>query len=367
VSAIDPEPGSTGRRPPVKAGDASLEHRYHGAVEGLRTVDTNGNSVDVSIIVVAWNVKKLLQECLESVYEETKGICFEVIYVDNASKDGSVEMVRERFPDVRILENQENKGFIKANNQGIEIARGRYVLLLNSDTLVLDNAIAKTVRFADAHPDAAVVGCRVLNPDRTLQRTCFMYPSALNTFLAATYLYKVFPRSRFFGREHMTWWAFDGVRDVETVCGCYSLVRREAIDQVGLMDETYFVYGDDPDWCFRFRKAGWRIMFTPDPQIIHYGGQNTSQMARRFRWQLEGSKLIFMRLHGCRWTFLLARFFAGLFFLLRVPYWLFKAALRRDGRKMAIARAGTYLIGGFYCLLNWKKLLMNKDVVGDRL
>jgi hypothetical protein len=327
----------------------------------------SANSVDVSIIVVAWNVRKLLQDCLESVYAQTKDTRFEVIYVDNASQDGSVEMVKDRFPDVRIIENQENKGFIKANNQGIEIARGRYVLLLNSDTVVLDNAIAKTVQFADAHPEAAVVGCRVLNPDRTLQRNCFMYPSLLNAFLAATYLYKIFPRSRFFGRERMTWWDFDGVREVETVCGCYSLVRREAIDRVGVMDETYFVYGDDPDWCFRFRKHGWRIMFTPEPQIIHYGGQNTSQMARRFRWQLEGSKLIFMRLHYSRWTFPVARFLAALFFLLRVPYWLGKAAVRRGARKVAFEKAGTYLIGGFYCLLNWKKLLMNKDVVGDRL
>jgi GT2 family glycosyltransferase len=323
--------------------------------------------IDVSIIVVAWNVKKLLQDCLESVYEQTKDIRFEVIYVDNASKDGSVEMVKERFPSVHIIENQENKGFIKANNQGIEIAQGRYVLLLNSDTVVLDNAIAKTVQFADGHPDAAVAGCRVLNPDRTLQRNCFMYPSLLNALLAATYLYKVFPRSRFFGRERMTWWAFDDVRDVETVCGCYSLVRREAMDQVGVMDETYFVYGDDPDWCFRFRKAGWRIMFTPEPEIIHYGGQNTSQMARRFRWQLEGSKLIFMRLHRRRWTFPLARLLAGLFFLLRVPYWLSKGALRRDRRKEAFEKAGTYLMGSFYCVLNWKKLLMNADVVGHRL
>jgi len=327
----------------------------------------NASSVDVSVIVVAWNVKKLLQDCLESVYEQTKDVCFEVIYVDNASQDGSVEMVRERFPDVRIIENRENKGFIKANNQGIEIARGRYVLLLNSDTLVLDNAIAKTVQFADAHPDAAVVGCRVLNPDRTLQRTCFMYPSVLNTLLAATYLYKVFPRSKFFGRERMTWWAFDDAREVETVCGCYSLVRREAIDQVGVMDETYFVYGDDPDWCYRFKKAGWRIMFTPIPQIIHYGGQNTSQMARKFRWQLLGSRLIFMRLHGNRWVFPLARIATALFFFARMPYWFIFGVLRKSDRRGAFETAGTCLRGGVYCLVGWKRLLMNREIVRDRL
>jgi len=128
--------------------------------------------------------------------------------------------------------------------------------VLNSDTIVLENAIAKTVRFADSHPDAAVVGCRVLNRDGTLQRSCFMHPSLANGFLSATYLYKMFPRNRFFGRQHMTWWDFDSAREVEAVCGCFSLVRMSAIAKVGVMDETYFVYGDDNDWCFRFRKAG---------------------------------------------------------------------------------------------------------------
>src|SRR5687767_9827816 len=136
--------------------------------------------MDVSIIVVAWNVRELLRNCLQSVYAETKGIEFEVIYVDNGSTDGSVEMVRQEFAPVRIIENPDNKGFIRANNQAIELARGRYVLLLNSDTLVLNDAITKVVGFADQHLEAAVVGCRVLNPDLTLQGNCFRFYSTLN-------------------------------------------------------------------------------------------------------------------------------------------------------------------------------------------
>jgi len=323
--------------------------------------------VDVSVIIVAWNVRQLLHDCLKSVYEKTRDVDFEVIYVDNASEDGSVEMVKEQFAEVRIIENDKNKGFIKANNQGIEIAQGRYVLLLNSDTILLDNAIAKTVRFADANPDAAVFGCKVLNPDRTIQRTCFMYPSVLNMFLAATYLYKIFPKSRFFGREHMTWWGFDEARQVETICGCFSLVRKEAIDQVGLMDERYFVYGDDPDWCYRFKKAAWKVMFTPDGRIIHYGGQTTSQKARAFRLQLEGSKLIFMKLHRSKAAFPFACLMAALFFFLRVPYWLTVGLLRRKEGRRSIEHAVTYLIGSCYCLTNWKRLLMNREVLKGRL
>jgi GT2 family glycosyltransferase len=285
--------------------------------------------MDVSIIIVAWNVRELVRDCLKSVYEQTRGVSFEVIYVDNASEDGSVEMVSRGFPETRVIENEENKGFIKANNQGIKISRGRYVLLLNSDTIVLDNAIAKMVKFADVHPEAAVVGCKVLNLDRTLRKTCFMYPSILNMFLSATYLYKLFPESKFFGRERMTWWDFSDVREVETVSGSCSLVRKQAISQVGLMNEIYFVYGDDPDWCYRFKKNGWKIMFTPDAQIIHYAGQTTRQMARVFRLQLHGSGLIFMKLHRSVLTFLLARFLTALFLLLRTPYWFLRGMLRK--------------------------------------
>ncbi len=317
--------------------------------------------MDVSIIIVAWNVKQLLYDCLKSVYEQTKGIDFEVIYVDNASVDGSVDMVKNEFPEVRIIENEENKGFIKANNQAIEISTGRYVLLLNSDTIVLDNAIAKTVTFADRHPDAAVIGCRVLNPDRTLQRNCFMYPSVLNMFLFASYLYKIFPQSKFFGRDRMTWWNYDTAREVETVCGCYSMVRKEAIDKVGVMDERYFVYGDDPDWCFRFHEKGWKIMFTPEPEIIHYGGQNTKQMKRQFRWQLHGSVLLFMKLHKSKAAFPFACLMTALFFLIRFPYWFLKGIIPGKDRKSCMETATTYLMGGFYCLTDWTRLLMNRD------
>ncbi len=318
--------------------------------------------MDVSILVVAWNVRQLVYDCLKSVYDQTKGVDFEVIYVDNASKDDSVAMVRSTFPAVRIIENSENLGFIKANNQAIEVATGRYVLLLNSDTIVLDNAIAKTVRFADEHEDAAVVGCRILNADRSLQRDCFMYPSAFNMFLSATFLNKAFPRSRLFGREYMTWWDFNDVREVETICGCYAMVRRKAIEQVGVMDPTYFVYGDDPDWCYRFKKAGWKILFMPNAEIIHLGGQNTKKSPDQFLLQLYGSKLIFMRKHRGILSFVLACLATALFFFIRAPGWLVMGLFSKKEAR-CFERAKVYLIGGFYCLTDWTKLLMNREIV----
>jgi len=324
-------------------------------------------TLDVSIIIVNWNTRDILRDCLRSVYEQTQAITFKVIIVDNASRDGSAEMVKEEFPQAILIENSQNRGFAAANNQAIKTAGGRYVLLLNSDTVVLDNAIAKAVKFADEHPYTAVVGCRVLNRDYTLQRTCFIYPSLLNTFLAATYLYKIFPKSRFFGREQMTWWDYNDVREVEAVCGCFLLARKEAIDQVGRIDEKYYVYGEETDWCYRFKKNGWKIMFTPGAQIIHYGGQTTKRLPDKFLLQLYGAKLIFIRKHKSKPAFFLARLLTALFFSVRVPYWLVVEIFGGSKNKQPIAATKTYLKGAFYCLAGWKNLLMNKNAVKDKL
>lgn len=319
--------------------------------------------MDVSIIVVAWNVRELLGNCLRSVYDQTKGIDYEVIYVDNGSADGSVEMVRKDFPQTRIIENQDNRGFIKANNQGIAIAKGRYVLLLNSDTVVLDNAIAKTLRFADSHPKAAVVGCRVLNADLTLQDNCYRFYSTLNMLFDVFWLSRAFPRSGLFARKYYGGWNFDTEREVDVVVGCFSLVRMEAIRQVGVMDETFFVYGDDIDWCYRFVKAGWRVHFTPAGQIIHYRGQTTKKGANRFALQLFGSVLINVKKHCSGLTFLGCRLLTACYFLARVPYWLAKAIWPAEGRERALLSARTYCLGCFFSLFDWTRLVMNREHV----
>jgi GT2 family glycosyltransferase len=241
-------------------------------------------SVDVSVIIVSWNTRGLLEDCLRSVYEETRSIECEVIVVDNGSSDGSVEMVRRRFPQATLVANRINRGFAAANNQGMAAAVGRYFLLLNSDTKILDRAIEKTVAFADLHPDAAVTGCRVLNPDRSLQPTCFMFPSLLNWLLLSSYLPRVFPRNRFFGREQMTWWQRNDAREVDVVTGCFMLVRRDAIAQVGTMDERFFMYAEETDWCYRMSRAGWKRRFMPEAEIIHVGGASAAKWgARRAR------------------------------------------------------------------------------------
>jgi GT2 family glycosyltransferase len=301
--------------------------------------------MDVSIIVVNWNTKSLLRDCLASVYEQSRGVDFEIIVVDNASTDGSKEMIRNDFPKVVLIENNKNSGFAAANNQGINVAKGRYVLLLNSDTIVLDDCIANIVSFADTQPRAGVVGCRVLNSDRTLQPTCFMFPSVLNLFLSSSYLYKLFPKNRFFGRERMTWWNANDVREVDIIKGCFMLIRREAIEQVGRMDENFFMYAEETDWCYRFRKSGWKVMFAPVGEIIHYGGQSTTQIPVAMIVQLRLSILKFIKKHYSWPSHVIARFLVASFFTVRLPVWLAMAFLRPVARAEAAVKIRAYFSG----------------------
>jgi len=317
--------------------------------------------MDVSIIIVSWNTRYILCDCVASIYAQTRDIKFEVIVIDNASTDGSAEMVRTKFPQVVLVENSENRGFAAANNQGIAIARGQYVLLLNSDTLVLDQAIAKTVSFADAYPETAVIGCRVLNPGKTLQPTCFMFPSILNMFLSSTYLYKLFPRNKFFGRERMTWWNRDDIKEVDVVTGCFMLIRQKAIQQVGIMDEQFFMYGEETDWCYRFKQAGWKVMFTPNSEIIHLGGQSTAQKSREMIVELRLSILKFIKKHRSPTQYVLACVLVSAFFTLRVPVWAVLALLPGVKRKSAWQRCRLYSRGALFSLFKRSRLC-----VGDK-
>ncbi|MCE5187073.1 MAG: glycosyltransferase family 2 protein [Planctomycetaceae bacterium] len=301
--------------------------------------------MDLSIVLVNWNTRQILAGCLDSIYEQTRGITFEVLVVDNASTDGSARMVRDRFPQATLVANEQNRGFAAANNQGIRMAKGDYILLLNSDTLVLDNALAKSVEFARRHPEAGVVGCRVLNADRSLQPSCFMYPSLLNLFLLTTYLSRLFRRHPFFGRERMGWWDRSNVREVEVVTGCFMLVRRRAFESVGLLDEAYFMYGEETDWCCRAHRAGWKLLFTPDAEIVHLGGASSRQVRPEMMLQLRGSILLFMKKNRPLWEYWAACVLVALFFLLRTPYWYLRGLLAPRQRSRSFQIANTYMQG----------------------
>jgi GT2 family glycosyltransferase len=227
-------------------------------------------------------------------------------------------MVRREFSQVILLTNSVNRGFAAANNQGMALAKGRYVLLLNSDTIVLDRAIEKTVAYADRNPNTAVTGCRILNPDGTLQNSCFMFPSILNWFLFSTYLYRLFPRSRFFGREQMTWWSRNDSREVDVVTGCYMLIRKEAIDQIGPMDERFFMYAEETDWCYRFKAKGWNNRFTPEAAIIHIGGASAVKLGAQRAQITNRSFVRYMFKHWSKPRALIGVYMLALFYLIRL-------------------------------------------------
>lgn len=249
---------------------------------------------DVSIVIVSWNVRELLRECLRSIGDETRRR-HEIIVVDNDSHDGSAAMVRAAFPRAKLIANQRNHGFAEANNQGMAVATGRHVLLLNPDTLVLDGAIDTMLDWLERHPDVGCVGCQVLETETDVQQTCFRDPGPLNLLLAETGLHRI-PG---LGRPRYTGWDRQEERDVDVVSGMFMLLPRRVIDEVGPMDDAFFIYSEEADWCRRIRDAGYRCTFTPIAQIRHRegGGKSAAQMSSKMYIQLQKSKLIYVQKH----------------------------------------------------------------------
>ena len=274
--------------------------------------------LDLSIIIVNWNAQDLLEKCLRCVKDTTRQASYEIIVVDNASSDDSVVMVRRDFADVVLIENTRNVGFAGANNQGMQVAQGRYWLLLNSDAFVEENTLDAMVAFMDAHPEAGMSACKLLYEDRRLQPSCYAFPTLKTEFYTALQLDKLFPKSPEFGGFLMTFWDFDDVRAVDAVMGAFMLVRREAVAQAGMMDDSYFMYSEEVDWCYRFKKAGWRILYNPAVQAVHLWGGSSKQVRVEMFLQLHRSKIEFFRKNYGGLSALLLKGIMGFGALLRV-------------------------------------------------
>ncbi len=256
---------------------------------------------DLSIVIVSWNTRELLKECLKSIYQYTKNLKFEIFVVDNASSDGTVEMLKQLFPQVKVIANPENMGFSKANNQAIRVSKGRYVVLLNPDTLLVQDMFSPLITYADAREKIGVIGPRILSRDgKKIQSGCARrLPNLYLEFCRLSGLSRKFPKTRIFGSECMFYWDHTDSRYVEGLSGACMVVRRSSIDDVGLMDENQFMYGDDIDWCKRFLNAGWQIFYYADASIIHYGGESAKQVNLFAAIQEEKARMYFHRkYHG---------------------------------------------------------------------
>ena len=247
----------------------------------------------ISIIIVNWNTAELLENCLASILADPPTSPFEVWVVDNASSDDSLRMVREKFPQVHVIENRENLGFASANNQAIQRCAGNYVLLLNPDTLVKSGALQALRDFLEKTPKAGAAGARILNPDGSLQISSWPRPTLSRELWRLFHLDSVLPYAEY----PLTKWEANQAQDVDLLLGACLLLRKDVLDQVGLLDEDYFIYSEEIDLCVRIQRAGWRLFWVPEAEVVHFGGQSTQQAPTEMFLNLYHGKIKFFRKH----------------------------------------------------------------------
>lgn len=287
----------------------------------------------LSIVIVNTNEWKVLRPCLVSVFTQTTGLSFEVIVVDNASTDGSRDMLAREFPNVQVISNSRNLGFAASNNRGFKVAQGDYVLMLNPDTEILDGAIQKTVDFLERHPNAGIAACRLVFADGSLQRSLYTFPGIWNIFCETTFLSKVFPHTKLFGNYTLTHFDYGEERQVDAVCGAYLLMRKEVLNRVGLLDEQFFMYTEEVDLCYRAKKEGFEVWFSPAGTVIHHWGGESASNRRVILWSM-GSQMLFFQKHftGIERSLVMGLKYAGI--LIRIPvYFLVAVILMKKGMR----------------------------------
>jgi len=258
-------------------------------------------NVDISILIVNYNTCRLTMDCLRSVYESDTNYSYEIILIDNHSRDDSVEQISREFPGVFLIANQDNTGFASANNQGIKVASGRYVLLLNSDTVVRKDTLETMISFMDGRPDIGASGCKIILPDGSLDKACKRgFPTPAASFYYAFGFSRLFPdRPRFNGYQ-LGYLDPDQDYPVDCLVGAFMMLRRETIEQVGGLDEEFFMYGEDLDWCFRIKEAGWGIHYYPQTTIVHLKGGSARRRPFKIVYEFHRAMILFHRKHYSR-------------------------------------------------------------------
>ena len=305
----------------------------------------------LSVVIVNYNVKYFLEQCLYAVRKASEGIKVEVFVVDNNSVDGSVKMVREKFPEVNVIENKENTGFSKANNQAILKSSGEYVLLLNPDTVIEDDTFSKCLGFMDAHPDAGGLGVKMIDgKGNFLPESKRGLPTPSVAFYKIFGLSKFFPKSRIFSKYHLGYLDKDEVNPVEILSGAFMLMRKSVLDKTGLLDETFFMYGEDIDLSYRILKAGYKNYYFPETRIIHYKGESTKKGSINYVIMFYNAMIIFARKH---FTSKKARMFSSLIHL-AIYFRAFLAIFNRFFNKALLPLVdAVFIYGGLYFIINY--------------
>ncbi|GIO35151.1 glycosyl transferase [Paenibacillus antibioticophila] len=294
--------------------------------------------MDLSVIIVSYNTRLLTLGCLQSVFASETEYAYEVILVDNASGDGSAAAIKEHFPQVSIIENKDNVGFAKANNQAMTVAGGRYVLMLNSDTVVQPDTLQKMIAYMDVHPHTGAAGCKVILPNGSLDKACkrgFPTPSAAFYYLFG--LSRLFPVSPRFNRYQLGHLDPDLTHAVDCLVGAFMVVRQETIWQVGVLDEAFFMYGEDVDWCYRIKQAGWGIDYYPATCIVHVKGASSRRKPLKIIYEFHRAMWLFHRKHYKQRYSWFVNFvvFSGIAMRFAVSLAANKLRLRRPERNLA--------------------------------
>lgn len=294
--------------------------------------------MDLSIIIVNWNVQSLLRACLSSLIEAAQNapdLTAEIIVVDSASSDGSPEMVRNEFPQVRLIASDENLGYARGNNVGVAAAQGRYLFLLNPDTVVQPTTLAEIVTYLEGQPDVGALGPQLLWPDGAVQSSRRRFPTLGSLFWESTLLGQWFPHNRYARRYHLADRSPDQTQPVEWIVGAALLIRRAAWEAVGQIDESFFMYFEETDWCRRCAQAGWAIHYLPAAQIIHYEGKSSEQVVAARTLRFQRSKLRYTRKYfGRGWATVLRLFLWNTYAF----QWLEESAKWLIGHRRALRR-----------------------------
>jgi GT2 family glycosyltransferase len=251
----------------------------------------------LSVVIVTWNSEEFIRNCLDSIFLSQVNFTSEVIVVDNNSSDETAKIVEQLYPQVNLIQNKENLGYAKGNNQGIEESRGEYILLLNPDTQVLEDSLSLMYRFMEENPDAGALGPKLLNPDKTVQASCREFPTFSTLIWEFSGLSRLFPRSRIFGGWRMGYFDFDRQREVNQPMASCLMLRRTALEDVGIFDESLAMFFNDVDLCYRIRKGGWKIFFYPETKVIHHKGGSTRKAKARMIWLSHWAFYKFFKKH----------------------------------------------------------------------
>lgn len=243
------------------------------SINRLLPVNNMNKKIVLSIIIVNYNTNMFTKKCLASLESIRANIYCEIIVVDNASQDNPKQLIQNNFPHVRFIRNRKNLGFSKANNQGIRTSKGEYILLLNPDTIVRKQAILETLSYIDHNHKAGIVTCKIILPDRNLDEACHRgFPTVWNAFCQFAGISSIFPQSPFFNGYHLGYQHMDKIHQIDSCSGAYMLIRRSVGERIGWLDEDYFWYGEDIDFCYRVKKAGFTIVYYPSVSIMHHRG-----------------------------------------------------------------------------------------------